>query len=63
MEPDVPVIVIVLFPMLAELLALNVSAEPPVVGLVPNDAVTPAGSPLTARFTLPAKPYWLLNDT
>ena len=55
--PDVPVIVTTLWPMLAELLAVKVSVEYPVVGLGEKDAVTPFGKPETARFTLPVKPY------
>ena len=57
MEPDVPVTVTTLDPILAELLALKVRVEVPVVGLGEKDAVTPAGRPETARFTAPANPY------
>ena len=54
--PDVPVTVTVLWPTIAELLAVKVSAEFPVVGLGEKVAVTPFGRPETARFTLPVKP-------
>ena len=54
--PDVPVIVSVEVPAAAVLLAVRVSTLEPVVGLVPNEAVTPAGSPDTASVTLPANP-------
>jgi hypothetical protein len=51
--PDVPVIVTIAVPAAAVLLAVSVSALPPVAGLVPNMAVTPAGNPDAARVTLP----------
>ena len=57
MEPEVPVTVKTLCPVVAELVAVKVSADCPVVGLGENDAVTPAGKPETARLTLPVKPY------
>ena len=41
----------------AELLTVRVSTLEPVVGFGPKVAVTPAGSPDTARFTLPVNPY------
>jgi hypothetical protein len=55
-SPDVPVIVSVEVPVAAALPAVSVSTLVPVVGLVPKDALTPAGSPKTARVTLPANP-------
>ena len=36
--------------------AVNVNVLVPVVGLVPNAAVTPEGKPLALRVTLPVKP-------
>lgn len=50
--PDVPVMVTVDVPAAAVLLAVSVSTLLPVAGLVPNVAVTPAGSPDAARVTL-----------
>ena len=55
--PDVPVTVTVDCPMVAALLAVNVSVLLPVVGFGVKDAVTPLGRPDTARVTLPANPY------
>jgi hypothetical protein len=52
--PEVPVMVTVELPAVAELLAVNVITLVAVVGLVPNVAVTPAGRPLAANVTLPA---------
>jgi len=55
--PDVPVMVTVEVPVVAVLLAVNVSVllvVTPVAGL--NAAVTPAGSPVATRLTLPVKP-------
>jgi hypothetical protein len=43
-------------PAVAVALAVNVTTLVPVVGLVPNAAVTPLGNPDAARVTLPAKP-------
>ena len=54
--PAVPVIVSVEVPVAAALPAVRVSTLDPVVGLVPNEAVTPVGSPDTASVTLPANP-------
>ena len=54
--PEVPVIVRLAVPGAAVLPAVRVSTLEPVVGLVPNDAVTPVGSPDTASVTLPANP-------
>ena len=55
--PDVPVIAILQVPTAAVLLALKVRVLEPVVGFVPSVAVTPAGKPETASFTLPENPY------
>jgi hypothetical protein len=41
-----------------ELLGVNVRMLVVLVAAALNDAVTPAGSPETARATLPAKPFW-----
>ena len=43
------------YPVSAELLAVSVSTLLPVVGLAPQDAVTPLGSPVADRVTLPVK--------
>jgi hypothetical protein len=53
--PEVPVMVTVAAPVVAVLLAVSVSTLLPVVGLVPNAAVTPVGNPDAARVTLPVK--------
>ena len=61
-EPEVPVIVICVVPGAAVLVAVSVSTLVPVVGLVPQDAVTPLGSALvTARVTLPVNPPALVT--
>jgi len=52
--PEVPVMVTVAAPVVAVPLAVSVSTLLPVVGLVPNAAVTPLGNPEAARVTLPA---------
>ena len=54
--PDVPVMVIVEVPAVAVALAVRVSKLEPVVGLVPNAAVTPLGNPDAASVTLPMNP-------
>lgn len=54
--PEVPVIVTVEVPMVAVLLAVKVSVLLVVAVAGLNAAVTPEGSPLAARFTLPVKP-------
>ena len=54
--PEVPVMVTVNVPSAAELLAASVRTLDAVVGLVPNDAVTPVGRPEAARVTLPLNP-------
>ena len=51
--PEVPVMVTVDVPAVAVALAANVTTLLPVVGLVPNVAVTPEGNPEAARVTLP----------
>jgi hypothetical protein len=51
--PEVPVIVTVAPPVVAELLAVSVSTLVEVVGLVANAAVTPLGRPEAARVTEP----------
>jgi len=43
-------------PVVAVLLAVSVSTLVPVVGLVPNAAVTPLGRPDAAKVTLPLNP-------
>ena len=55
--PDVPVIVIVLVPVVAVLLAVKVSTLVDVVGLVPNEAVTPLGRAELDSVTDPVKPF------
>lgn len=52
--PEVPVIVTVEVPAVAVLPAVRVSTLVEVVGLVAKAAVTPAGSPVAERVTLPA---------
>ena len=54
--PEVPVIVTVDVPVVAVLLAVNVNTLVPVVGFVPNAAVTPLGRPDAASVTLPVNP-------
>jgi hypothetical protein len=55
-DPEVPVTVMVLAPVVAVLLAVKVSTLVDVVGLVPNDAVTPLGNADVDRDTDPVKP-------
>ena len=55
-DPDVPVTVIVLVPVVAELLAVKVSTLVDVVGFVPNEAVTPLGRAEVDSVTDPVKP-------
>jgi hypothetical protein len=55
--PEVPVMVTVDVPAVAELLAVSVRTLDAVVGLVPNKAVTPLGKPDAARVTLPMNPF------
>ncbi len=54
--PDVPVIVTVLAPAGAAAVAESVKTEFPVAGLAKKLAVTPLGSPDTARLIAPRKP-------
>ena len=54
--PEVPVIVTVEVPVVAVALAVNVNTLVPVVGFVPNVAVTPLGRPDAASVTLPLNP-------
>jgi hypothetical protein len=56
-DPDVPVIVIVLVPNSAELLAVSTSIVEPMLGLGVSDAVTPLGNLDRLRLTLPENPY------
>jgi len=53
---EVPWIVIADVPALAEVLAVSDSKLLPVVGFVPKEAVTPAGSPDAVRVTAPLNP-------
>ena len=55
--PDVPLMVTVDVPTVAELLAVSVNTLDPVAGLVPKEAVTPLGRPDAARVTLPLNPF------
>ena len=55
--PEVPLIVTVDVPTVAELLAVSVSTLDAVVGFVENDAVTPIGRPEAARVTVPVNPF------
>lgn len=55
--PEVPVIVTVEVPVVAVALAVNVITLVPVVGFVPNAAVTPLGRPDAASVTLPLNPF------
>lgn len=54
--PEVPVTVIVLVPVVAVLLAVKVSTLVDVVGLVPNEAVTPLGRADVLSETEPVNP-------
>jgi hypothetical protein len=51
MLPNVPVMVIVDFPMAADPLTVSVNVLVEAAGLGLNDAVTPLGSPLALRVT------------
>jgi hypothetical protein len=62
-EPDVPVIVTVYCPGVAELLAVSVKVLFPVVGLGEKDPVSPLGRPDTVRLTSPLNPYWGFTET
>jgi hypothetical protein len=52
---DVPAIVTVDVPVVADTVDVSVSTELPVAGLGLNDAVTPLGKPVAVRFTAPVK--------
>ncbi len=54
--PEVPVIVTDAVPVVAVLLAVNVTTLVEVVGLVPKAAVTPEGRPEAESVTLPVNP-------
>jgi hypothetical protein len=53
--PDVPVMVMIAVPSVAEALAVRVSVPGLVVVAVLNDVVTPVGRPVAARVTVPVK--------
>lgn len=55
--PEVPVIVTVAVPGTAASLALSFKIALLVAGLGENDAVTPPGRPVAAKFTSPLKPF------
>jgi hypothetical protein len=55
--PDVPVMVRVLVPPVAVLLAVRVNVLVPVVEAGEKEAVTPLGRPDTDRFTASLNPY------
>jgi hypothetical protein len=55
--PEVPVMVTVAVPVVAVALAVSVNTLVPVVGFVPNAAVTPLGKPDAASVTLPVNPF------
>src|ERR1700722_302601 len=60
--PEVPVMVTVDVPVVAVALAVRVSTLVPVVGLVPNVAVTPLGNPDAASVTLPVNPFTSVTE-
>ena len=62
-EPETPVMVTVLVPVVAVLLAVKVSVLVPVAGFGLNAAVTPVPKPLADKVTLPAKPFvgWIVT--
>jgi hypothetical protein len=55
-EPETPVMVTVLVPVVAVLLAVNVSVLVLVAGLLLNDEETPVPRPVAAKVTPPLKP-------
>ena len=59
--PKVPVMVTGDVPVVAVLLEVSVSTLVPVVGFVPNDAVTPLGRPEAASVMLPVNPFTSLT--
>jgi hypothetical protein len=60
--PEVPVMVTVDVPVVAVALAVKVSTLVPVVGFVPNAAVTPLGKPEAASVTLPLNPFTSVTE-
>jgi hypothetical protein len=54
--PEEPVIVTVTVPVCAAPAADRVKRLPVVAGFVPKLALTPVGSPVTLKFTLPVNP-------
>jgi len=61
--PEVPVMVMVAVPTVAELLAIKVSWLVPVVDVGLNDAVTPEGNPDAVKLTLPTNPPASVTET
>ena len=55
-EPETPVMVTVLVPVVAVLLAVRVKVLVPVAGFGLNEGVTPLPSPVADKVTLPLKP-------
>lgn len=55
--PDVPVTVTVTVPVLAVLLAVSVNVLVVIAGFALKAAVTPLGSPVADKLTLPLKPF------
>ena len=55
--PEVPVMVTVLVPSVAELLAVKINVADPVTGFGVKEAVTPLGRPEAVRLALPVKPF------
>jgi hypothetical protein len=55
--PEVPVMVTVIAPVVAALLAVSVKALVAVVGFALKEAVTPLGRPDADKVTLPLKPF------
>ena len=49
-------------PVVAVVLTVNVNVLVVVAGFVPNDAVTPLGSPVADKLTLPLKPFCGLTE-
>src|SRR5260370_276705 len=56
-DPDVPVTVMVLVPVVAVLVAVKGRSLVEVVGFVPKLAVTPDGNPDADKLTLPENPF------
>jgi len=61
--PDFPAMVTTYCPRLAELLAVKVNVQAPVVGFGEKDAVTPLGRPEAESVTLPANAFWGFTST